>query len=1182
MSNAKTSTKQIDITDGKELTKILAILKDVAGVDFTYYKQNTIKRRLQRRLTMHKLTSLEAYVAYLHNNPDEADFLYTDLLINVTNFFRDPEVFYALKTKVFPQIVRNKSQEDPIRIWVAGCATGEEVYSIAMSLLEYLKGPTRDIPIQIFGTDISEEAIEKARMGIYKKDIEADISPERLERFFTRINNNEYQINKTLREICIFAKQNIVNDPPFSNLDFISCRNLLIYLEPFLQKRLMPLFHYALKQHGYLLLGNSESIGEFSNLFHVEDKKNKIYSKKPTISKQHFSFYGLSKPIGTVKRGKKLMAEEELTRLVNIQQEVDKVIMNKYAPSGVVVNNNLDIIQFRGHTSQYLEPSPGKASLNLLKMAKEGLFLVINSAVKQARAEGKTVKKESMQFVENGKTKFVTIEVTPIKAIDHEPTFLILFEGGNVQKHKSAKTESIPAGNGEVQTDQTLHLKQELTATREYLQSAIQELESTNEELQVANEEILSNNEELQSVNEELETSKEELQSANEELNTLNEELQLRNDEINHMNNDLNNLLVSVNIPIIMLDNELYIRRFTPGAEKVMNLIPSDIGRPIGNIRPNIIVTDLEAFLFDAIHRNIVKELEIQDKQGRWYLMRVLPYKTGEGKTEGAIMTFIDIHEIKQTEIELAKAAAIVDSSEDAIISKDLDGRIMSWNKGAEHLYGYTEEEMLGKSIAMLIPPTKKNDFPLIMKRLQEGKKIEHYETQRKTKDGRIIDVAITVSPLKDAHGTIIGASKIARDITEKKRTEENLKFLSHASELLSSSLDYNKTLTTIAQLAVPQIADWCTIDMLTKAGEPELLVVAHKDPEKVAWGEQLREESPIDMDAPTGLGNVIKTGKPEFYPLITDEMLAASAKSQKELKLWRSIGFTSVIIVPLRSGDKTIGAITFVTTESRKRYTESDLHMAEELARRASLAIENADLYQEAQDAIRMRDEFIALASHELKTPVTSLKIFMHALQHQLRKQLTEDIADHPFKKMDDQVGKLTQLINDLLNVSQLRRGKLNFAMEKFDLNQVLKETIEQAQQISKAHQIILKGKIDKKLYGDKNRISQVIMNLLTNAIKYSPAAEKISLHVGSKEDAVVIRVEDNGIGIEKEHQKKIFDQYYRVTSFEEQTYPGLGMGLFIAAEIVKRHGGKIWVEGEKGKGSTFSVSLPYLQPHQ
>src|SRR6266403_1560499 len=694
-----------------DLNTVFGILRKNTGVDFTYYKHNTIRRRIQRRMALHKIITLEEYVSYLQKNAAEIEELYNDILICVTNFFRDPAIFDYLKKEVFPQLIQHRSStRTPIRIWVPGCATGEEVYSLAICLIESLGSMISKIPLQLFGTDVSDESIEKARAGLYLENIAMDVSSERLENFFTKVNGH-YQINQSIREMCVFAKQNVFTDPPFSRLDLISCRNLLIYLEPVLQKRVIPIFHYSLNSDGYLLLGSSESVGEFSDMFTSENKKYKLYAKTNVSTKMRFDFHNskqlLEKGKGLLEK-KLMLPENEMSQVLTIQKEADRIILNKYAPAGVVVNSNYDIIQFRGHTSAYLEPSPGKASLNLLKMAREGLFLELSSALKDAKALGHAIKRKGLHNEKNGESLVVDIEVAPLHSeVSREPLFLVLFKEIEVLENQSfssnqPNTSHISEKTKEVQIHK---LKQELSATRAHLQSTIEELEESNERLQVANEEILSNNEELQSVNEELETSKEELQSTNEELTTVNEEIQNRNVEITQANNDLNNLLESVNIPIIMLDKQLRIRRFTPGAERVMNLIPSDIGRPIGNIRPMIVLQDLEDLILDTLHTGDTIEREVQDKHGNWYLMKLLAYKVADNEINGIIMTFVDIGVIKKVQQANVELAVIVASSEDAIIGKTLDGDITAWNYGATKMFGYSQEEVIGKSIDLLIPP---------------------------------------------------------------------------------------------------------------------------------------------------------------------------------------------------------------------------------------------------------------------------------------------------------------------------------------------------------------------------------------------------------------------------------------------------------------------------------------------
>jgi two-component system CheB/CheR fusion protein len=566
-----------------DLRKILSLLRNATGVDFTHYKQSTIKRRIKRRMVLQKAHTLKEYIDRLQESRPELDALYQDILIHVTGFFRDPEVFETLKTEIFPHLFRNRASGAPLRVWVPGCSTGEEVYSIVICLLEYLGDAAGSLDIQIFATDISEPALEKARAGVYEESITADVSPERLRRFFVKTTRG-YQVNKAIRDACVFARQDLVKDPPFSRLDLISCRNLLIYMGPVLQRKVLPIFHYALKPTGYLLLGNAESIGGNAEHFSMVDRKHKIYAKKLLPARLAVDF---SRGDLALDRADLARKPEEVANPFDIQKEAECILLAKFAPAGVIVNDDLEILQFRGHTGAFLEPMPGQASLTLPKMAREGLLVDVRAAIQKARKEDAPARKQGLQVKRDGRLLEVDIEVIPIKGpTSAERYFLVLFEEVPLPKTDARKISK--RGSGREATAQSAYeqqvnqLQAELAQTKSTLQSIIEGQETTNEELKSANEEILSANEELQSTNEELETAKEELQSTNEELTTLNEELQNRNQELSVDNNDLWNLLASVHIPILVLGNDLRVRHFTPQAEKLLNLIPTDVGRPIG------------------------------------------------------------------------------------------------------------------------------------------------------------------------------------------------------------------------------------------------------------------------------------------------------------------------------------------------------------------------------------------------------------------------------------------------------------------------------------------------------------------------------------------------------------------------------------------------------------------------
>ncbi len=659
--------------------------------------------------------------------------------------------------------------------------------------------------------------------------------------------------------------------------------------------------------------------------------------------------------------------------------------------------------------------------------------------------------------------------------------------------------------------------------------------------------------------------------------------------------------------------------------------------------------------------------------------------------------------------------AAIVASSDDAIISKTLDGIITSWNNAATRLFGYSPQEAIGWHITLIIPPELWPQEDEIFARLRKGIRIDHFETLRIGKDGRSIDISLSISPIRDDDGAIMGAATIMRDITRQKamarqlrEAEEQEHFLTEVSKVLALTLDYQGTLANIGRLIVPRLADWFAVDLLDAEGHFQQVVLEHQRPELVKWARALRERFPIDYDAPTGLPQVARSGRSELYPNITDEMLMAAARSEEELAIARQVGYSSLMLVPLVARGKTIGVVTFVATESGKKYTERDLALAEELGRRAGVALDNARLYNEVQQARnqleiilqgvadgiivydkdsriiyaneaaarmtgytsvedlqqsrpleptrrfeitdeqgrpfpldrlthkrvlagereaqaiigytqkagglperwslvtsspvyneqgeilfvitithditervlaeRRKDEFISMASHELKTPVTSLKGFTYVLQRRLRKQGDEQ-ALHYLGRMDAQLDKLTKLVGDLLDLSRMQVGKLDLQHTPVDLDALIAETVENVQAATLTHRITIEGATRAQVFGDEDRLAQVFINLLTNAIKYSPQANRVEVHLAREQACAIVRVQDFGIGIDDVHQQKIFERFYQVTDPEEKTYPGLGIGLHISKTIVERHQGCIEVRSRKGQGATFSVFLPILQ---
>jgi two-component system, chemotaxis family, CheB/CheR fusion protein len=687
-----------------ELARIFSLLRTASGVDFRQYKLPTILRRLQRRMALHKLTSVPQYIGLLEETPSETRLLYQDILIHVTRFFREPESWDTLAARAFPQILANRREDVPIRIWVCGCATGEEAYSVGIALLEYLGDRAGIVPVQIFATDVSETSIETARNGLFSEAIAADVSPERLRRFFTRVEGG-YRVSKMVRDLCVFARQDLARDPPFSKLDLILCRNVLIYMNATLQRKLVTVFHYALRPNGFLVLGHAETIGAQSDLFRIEEKKHRLYAKKTADLAPAVRFPVDHLPVAPAASPREPARSQADGR--SIQHEANRLILERYSPAGVVVDGEGHIVQFRGQTGRYLEPAPGDPNLSVLKMAREGLLYGLRAALQSARKRSAAVRREGLRVRSNGGWHDVDLEVLPLPVGDRHHYLVLFHEPAEAPSRRRRKGVKAPARASSRASEAGLAaLQQELAASREHLQSIIQELEAANEELQSANEEILSSNEELQSTNEELDTAKEELQSTNEELNTVNEELHGRNEELSRVNSDLVNLLGSVEIAIVIVSSDMRIRRFTPMAERILNLIPSDVGRPIGHIKPNIDCPDLEDAIVDAVDRVTPNEREVQDRQGAWYSMRIRPYKSVDNRIDGAVLALFDVDTARRQSIELRKARDLARAFQDAnrhpLIAIDGKLRVHSVNQAFSDMFAVPAEQAEGRRLFSL------------------------------------------------------------------------------------------------------------------------------------------------------------------------------------------------------------------------------------------------------------------------------------------------------------------------------------------------------------------------------------------------------------------------------------------------------------------------------------------------
>lgn len=757
--------------DDQALREIFTQLRIRTGHDFSNYKRSTVLRRIERRISVRALPDLPAYAKYLNENRDEARSLLKDLLISVTNFFRDPVPFEVLERGILLKLLENKRANDFVRVWVAGCATGEEAYSLAMLLSETVPALSESPKIQIFATDIDEYAVAKAREGYYTLNDAADVSPERLRRFFNK-EGDGYRVNREIRELVLFASHNIIKDPPFSHLDLASCRNLLIYLNRTAQQRVLEVLHFALKPGGYLFLGTSESIEGSGDLFIPVDKESHIFRSRPVAARvplpiPDISFSNVPAPY----RSENSPEQARADRLSYL--DLHQRLLEEYGPPSIVVNEDYDIVHLSPRSGRYLEFTGGEPSNNLLKVIRADLRLELRTALYQARQKQINVEVRGLQLSINNQMERVDLIVRPVLRVDDTTRgfILVLFKTDEVED-AGAIMEAV------VSTTEPLarQLDEELVRAKAQLRATVEQYELQQEELKASNEELQAMNEELRSSTEELKTSKEELQSVNEELTTVNQELKIKIEELSQSNNDFQNLMNAADIGTIFLDRTLRVKLFTPRSRDIFNLIPADIGRPLMDITNKLryrnLISDVEAVL----ERLQAMEREVETVDGSVYLMQIVPYLTSEDRISGAVVTFVNISEVRRAEEMQRWLSAMVESSNDAIISSNLDRQIVSWNQGAERNFGYTREEAVGRSVEMLTTADGENRYVSALDQARRGETVEHFEIRSKRKDETLVEVSLTISPIVSEEETSRGITSIIRDISRRKKAEDELR----------------------------------------------------------------------------------------------------------------------------------------------------------------------------------------------------------------------------------------------------------------------------------------------------------------------------------------------------------------------------------------------------------------------
>ncbi len=1100
----------------QDWVRLFRILRTAFGVDFSLYKKSTLKRRLARRMTVNKTARLSAYLQILESKHQELEALFAELLILVTSFFRDPEVFTALRKKVFKQIMAAKPKGEPIRIWVAGCSNGQEAYSIAITLLEYLGKHAAGAAIQIFATDVSEHAIEKARAGIYREDELAGVSAERRRRFFSRVED-QFQVNHDIRELCVFARHDLTQDPPFSRLDLLSSRNVLIYFEAPLQKRALAAFHYALRPHGVLLLGRTEGLSAHTDLFTVLDRKNRFFLKNPS---GHVPM-GLVQPLADHLAAGKPMRETR--RSVDLEKEADQMVWERYGHAGLVVNEELQILHFRGDTGPYMKPAPGKATFQLMRMLREELALEVRAALQKVRRTGLGVRTEGIQLRQDRKVREVNLEVRPLGThAGAERCFLILFEEGaarNVPVSKPAARE------GQNVRKERVRLENELARTRDYVQAIIRDQETTNEELKTANEEALSSMEELQSTNEELETAKEELQSSNEELVTLNEQLQNRNTELAHTTDDLSNVLSGSDIPIVILGQDRRIRLFTPPAEKLLGLIPGDVGRPIGKLRIGVNIPDFDAMIASAAEGGEMTR-EVQSETGRWLQLHVRPFRTAESKTEGVLLAFLDIHEIRQQKESIEKdknlIAAILDAAVDLlVVVLDREGRVVHFNRVAQQRSGYTFEEVRGRRIwEFLLAPEGVAAFKQTFHKIADALR-EPQESLWVTRQGRQLLISWSASVVR-SEGDMESVILTGVDRTDRQEAQQRVReseatiraLLETATEAILAIDREGRIL--LANAAAEKMYGYSRNQMIGRAFESLV-------PARLRGENSLRRKAWFD--------------KPSHRPMEVGSDLMGLRRDGTE--------FPEEITLSLVETQEGPLGVCFVSDITERKKAEEVLLQYQGQLRRLTgnlFTVQesgNRDLARELHDGFSQQLAALGMeVSALLKSAPRS-----GPLAHQL-KQLA---------------AKIRALANDIHRASRQLHPAI---LDELGLEAALRE---ESEGFSKQTGISVQFHADNAPETLSTEVSlclyRVAQEALRNVHKHS-GASSVDLSLEGNSEGVAVRVSDNGRGFDLETGRK----------------KG-GLGLISMEERCRLVGGKLSIRSARGEGTTVEVTVP-LKP--
>ncbi|EDX85138.1 PAS fold family [Synechococcus sp. PCC 7335] len=1178
------------------LNQICSLVRRRIGHDFSNYKQGTLIRRIQRRIQITQTVSVEAYVAYLKSDNEEIDLLFKDLLIGVTYFFRDPEAFEVLQQTAITTLVQDCADRKSIRVWVAGCSSGEEVYSIAILLAEEMERQRTQLQVQIFATDIDEQALEKARHARYPESIAEQITPERLERFFLK-QDGLYQVAKPLREMCIFSQHSLISDPPFSRLDLISCRNLLIYFDSTLQKRLMPLFHYALRESGYLFLGGSENLSTYySELFRIANKSHRLFQRRTAIAPPQIDF-----PLVDLSSYRQLPAPRTQTtasRHSRFTKSIEQVLLQDYTPACVIINEQNEIVYFFGRTGKYLEPAQGVPSNNLFDVARLGLRTGLRSAIQTARDLQRKVVREQVSIESENQIITLNLIIRPVKESFEESAeasrlLLVIFQ--DVGKPTTYETARASDRQPKAEAPIIKQLEDELRVTKEDLRQTVEGIETSNEELKSANEELLSMNEELQSSNEELQTSKEEMQSINEELETVNTELRNKVEELDTANSDIQNLFESTRIATVFLDERLRIKRFTPAAVDLFNLIGTDVGRPVTDISLSLEGVSIATDVREVLRSLIPIEREVYDRgKGIYYKMRIMPYRTLENVINGTVLTFIDVTGLHQARnraerwaqrqsviaelgtyaLQDHSAASVCDRATEIVcqtLESDTCGLFAYQSESPEILALksgsgwplYSQEQVTISVTDSHLGYTLSVQQPVTVEDFSQENRFSYSPLLRKLNLVSGIS-AILYGPADEIYG-VLASYRASRNPF----TPEDVSFLQALANALAATLQREATTSALEKSRE-------RLDLATTAGNIGIweidIVTGGSAWNDIEYG--LLGLKPNEANDPS-LELYYHQIYSEDIPLVQQKVAAAIEQKTEfdtEFRIscegspLRWLAAKARVICDTQGNAIKMIGVNYDITE-RKQNEE---------------ALKEAD---------RRKDDFLAALGHELRNPLNALSGSIELISTQISTQMKASLLEEQTRKermqrmlaiSTRQLNQLTRLVNDLLDASRIAYKKIQLHQEPLDLSQLLRDVVTDAQNAAAQKEISFNTTLYESsvwINGDSVRLLQAFSNVLLNAIKFSHPGSTVKISTTLNTEFATVRITDAGIGMSKEAFSRIFVAFSQENRSLSRS-GGLGLGLPLAKGIIELHEGQIEVDSPGiDQGTVVTITLPRLK---